>query len=229
MAFQARRTDAETEFDVRDVLHSDIRLTSGEIDAAVRDGVARLSGSVPTQAQKALAGTLAERIKGVTRVENNLAVVPRSPRSDVEITADVSMALSQDLAVDEDKIEVTTVDGVVYLRGSVESYAARRAADGDARGLPGVLDVIDELVVAPSFDKTDGELAADVGRQLEINLRLQSGQIAVEVIGGVAHLRGDVETVAQRWLADELARWTPGVLDIVNELRVKDSGLRKSA
>ena len=229
MPIRERRTDAETEFDVRDTLHSDLRLTSGEIEAVVRGGIAHLTGSVPTDAQKALAGTVADRIKGVRRVDNQLAIVPLSPRSDVEITADISMALAQDPGVDEDKIEVTTVDGFVYLRGTVGSYAMRMAADDDARRVPGVLDVIDELVVLPSLTRSDLDAAADVGNQLYRNLRLRPGQIQAEVIGGVAYLKGEVDTVSQRWLADELARWTPGVLDVVNELRVTGEKVRKSA
>jgi len=229
VATPSRRLDAEVEFDVRDALHSDFRLASADIEATVRGGVAHLTGSVPNYGQKALAGTVAERIKGVRAVDNRLVVIPRSPRSDVEITADVSLALAEDAAVDEDKIEVMTVDGVVYLRGSVESYAARRAAESDARAVEGVLDVINELVVAPSFGRSDLEVGAEVGRQLERNLRIQPGQIAVEVVGGVAHLRGEVDTLSLRWLADELARWTPGVIDVVNELKVRELPEQKSA
>ena len=229
MSIPTRRTDAEIEFDVGDALHSDVRLVSADIDATIRGGIARLAGSVSSHAQKALAGAIAQRIKGVTAVDNQLAVVPLSPRSDVEITADVSSALAQDPAVDEDKIEVTTVDGVVYLRGTEGSYAARQAADSDARTVSGVLDVIDELVVAPSVGRSDLDIRAEVGQQLSRNLRLRPGQVAVEVKAGIAYLRGEVETISQRWLADELARWTPGVLDVVNELRVKEQPRRMIA
>jgi len=150
-------------------------------------------------------------------------------RTDLDIKRDVTDALTSDIRVDAQNVDIDVVGGVVYLRGSVESYAARRAAESDARAVEGVLDVINELVVAPSFGRSDLEVGAEVGRQLERNLRIQPGQIAVEVVGGVAHLRGEVDTLSLRWLADELARWTPGVIDVVNELKVRELPEQKSA
>lgn len=220
MAIRHARSDAEIERDVKDILYADLRLSSENIEVEVRGGIAHLRGSVPNTAQKALARDLVGRIKGVRRVTSELEVIPLEPRSDADITADVATALALDSLVDEDKINVTTSDGVVHLEGTVNSYTERKAAYDDARQVAGVVDVINEILVAPSYARADEEIAREVRRQIEANLRMDTSDIEVEVVHGVAYLRGNVATVEQRWIAGDLARWTPGVIDVVNDLSV---------
>lgn len=213
-----KRADAEIERDVKDALYADLRVVSDNLDVQVLDGRVYLRGTVPNENQKALARMVADRIKGVRQVINHLDVMPLEIRSDADITADVVAALTIDTLVDEDKIDVTTVDGVVYLRGTVDSYVQRKSADENARSVRGVLDVINELVVVPSLARSDEEVAAEVVRQLSENLRLDITEIKVDVKHGVVRLRGTVTTVEQLWLVDEVARWTPGVIDVIDEL-----------
>ena len=47
-----------------------------------------------------------------------------------------------------ERIEVTLADGTVTLKGSVRSWAERRAALGSAGHAPGVRTVVDRLFVA---------------------------------------------------------------------------------
>lgn len=220
MAMKATRPDAEIERDVKDTIYADLRILSESIDVQVRQGRVYLRGVVPDENQKSLARMVADRIKGVQRVINELEVVPVESRGDADITADVVAALAADSLVDEDKIEVTTVDGIVYLRGTVGTYAERRAVDEDARSIRGVVDVIDEVLVAPSYACSDEEITAEFLEELRRNLKLDHKGVEVEAKHGILYLRGSVETVEQRWLIDELARWTPGVIDVVNELSV---------
>jgi len=214
------RPDAEVERDVRDALYSDVRIDSRNLDVVVQDGIVYLRGSVPDVVQKSIAREVAERIKGVRNVVNELEITPAEQRSDAGITADVVASLVRDSLVDERKVEVETVGGVVYLRGIVGSYTERRAADVDARTVPGVLDVVNELTVALSVARTDEAIAADVKLALETNIAGDLSDVHVDVKEGVVYLRGNVATVAQRWLIDEAVRWTPGVVDVVNDLGV---------
>jgi len=220
MAIRHSRSDAEIERDVKDTLYADVRISSEGIEVEVHGGVAYLRGNVPNAVQKALARDIASRIKGVQRVVNELGVIPPEPRSDADITADVVTALTVDTLVDEDKINVTTADGVVYLEGTVNSYTERKLAYDDARQVAGVVDVINEVVVAPSYAHSDEDIAREVRHQIEDNLRLDTSTIQVQVRHGVAYLRGNVATLEQRWIAGDLARWTPGVIDVVNDLNV---------
>lgn len=224
MAQRTSRGDAEVQYDVREALYADSRVITDNVEVDVEQGVVRLVGSVPEASQREAARRIAERVKGVKRVVDELVVVPLAPRQDVDITADVVTALARDTLVDQDKIEVATVDGVVYLRGTVGSYTERKAADYDARSVEGIRDVVDELVVAPPVAHDDAGLADAIRRQVAQNVRVDASLLSIQVKHGVAHLRGQVPSLTLRWIVDELARWTPGVVDVVNELRVLPRG-----
>lgn len=49
-------------------------LTSTHIHVRTREGVVRLTGSVPTAAEKQTAADVAKAVKGVTKVQNKLSV-----------------------------------------------------------------------------------------------------------------------------------------------------------
>src|SRR5690242_15831336 len=61
-------------------VHADAALKKHDIKVSVDDGVATLTGSVATSAQKARAARLA-RVKGVTRVDNQLEIKPTPTKS----------------------------------------------------------------------------------------------------------------------------------------------------
>ncbi|MCL5959549.1 MAG: BON domain-containing protein [Chloroflexi bacterium] len=220
MAIRHSRPDAEVERYLRDLIYADVRLNAENIQIEVSEGVALLRGSVPNSQQRALARDISNRIKGVRRVVNELEVVPAGARSDADITADVVSALTVDSLVDEDKIDVTTVDRVVHMEGTVNTYVERKAAYDDARQVSGVIDVINEVMVIPSYAHDDEEVRRNVRHQIQDNLRLDPFSIDVQVRHGIVRLRGSVATVEQRWIVGDLARWTPGVIDVTNDLVV---------
>lgn len=221
------RSDGEVEMDVKDALSADARIDSTNLHVEVANGVVRLGGSVPSFAMKNLARLVVERIKGVRDVEDRVVVEPLLPRLDADITADVVTGLMRDSLVDAPQVEVTTREGVVILRGVVDSYTERKAAEDVVRGVRGVVGIVNELRVVRTEWRADDEIFADVRRSLEQNLRLDPSSITVEVNEGVVRLVGTVPVPAQRWLADELVRWTPGVVDVVNELTTPPAPLRE--
>lgn len=84
-----RRDDTRIHDDVCDALADDDSLDAGDISVEVREGVVRLSGSVPHRMMKRLAEDLAEGCGGVRDVENALrvgippsGVVPGAPPFD---------------------------------------------------------------------------------------------------------------------------------------------------
>jgi hyperosmotically inducible periplasmic protein len=136
-----------------------------DIDVAVDNGVATLTGSVATSAQKAEAGTLA-KVTGVTRVENKVTVDPKVNASlmdktkhgmsktgeainDAWITTKVKYHLTgEDLLKDSD-INVDTNNHVVTLKGTVRSAAGRARAVLLAKDTEGVSKVVDQLTIGP--------------------------------------------------------------------------------
>lgn len=216
---QRQPADDRIAYEVRRALQIDSRLAEESIDVHVQDGVVRLVGYVATPDQRQIAVRIAGRLAGVRDVVDELAVVPRG-RSDVDVTADVVVALSQRPELPIGGIDVATVDGVVHLRGTVPSETARKVAEDTARGVDGVADVVDELLVEPPSPRTETEIADDVHQRITHLLRIEPERIAVRVENGVAILRGTVPSAELRMLADEVARWTPGVTEVRNQLVV---------
>jgi hypothetical protein len=73
-AAQGQRTDGQIEMDVVKALDASSALTNDLITAATIQSEVTLSGTVATDADKDLAGSVASRVDGVTKVHNNLQV-----------------------------------------------------------------------------------------------------------------------------------------------------------
>jgi len=69
------------------------------------------------------------------------------PRPDAEIKSDVESALFRDPNVRSYEVNVEVQNGVITLRGTVDDEFARRAAEDDARAVPGCREVRNELQV----------------------------------------------------------------------------------
>jgi osmotically-inducible protein OsmY len=126
-------------------------------------------------------------------------------------------------------IDVTTVDGIVTLTGVVESAAERREAVALALEADDVLRVEDELqVVPPSSDGmgemaetvTDAWVTTKIQAQYFVDPEVSSLAINVTTEVRVVTLEGEVETMAEKSLAESIARETRGVADVVSRLTV---------
>lgn len=73
-AAQGQRTDGQIEMDVVKALDASSALKNDLITAATIQGEVTLSGTVATQANKDLAGSIASHVDGVTKVHNNLQI-----------------------------------------------------------------------------------------------------------------------------------------------------------
>jgi osmotically-inducible protein OsmY len=129
---------------------------STEINVDTRNNVVTLFGMVPTPEAKTLAENEAAKVDGVTKIENQLQVVPRSSKELVEAKdKDVQNNLK---AVFKDRAELKGVNsdvknGVVRLTGTVDSGWDKLNAVRLARTTPGVRGVEEQLAV-----KGDGEV-----------------------------------------------------------------------
>jgi osmotically-inducible protein OsmY len=107
----------------RDIRRSDPRFKSAHLVIVSHKGVVLLAGQVESDDLVSRAEEVVGALSNVRRVHNELTVggstgyTARS--SDAWITAKVKSAMISHEAVDSDRINVTTVDSVVYLMGSV--------------------------------------------------------------------------------------------------------------
>ena len=134
------------------------------VDVEVQGGVATLSGSVATAAQKAEAARLAQ-IDGVRRVENTIEIDVDADKTladrakaglnkageainDAWITTKVKWFIAGDDLLDNSEVNVDTNANVVTLKGTVPSAAAKARAEQLAKDTEGVSRVVSELTVA---------------------------------------------------------------------------------
>lgn len=141
-------------------------------------------------------------------------------RSDAEVRQSIIDAFEGDARIAAGKIVVDVTHGFVVLRGTVATSYARRLAGDVAARVKGVQSVRNEIQAAGESGRTDAEIASEVGIDLAHSADLAQQPIEVEVRGGTVYLRGTVQSIEQKLLADEIAWWTAGVRDVINELVV---------
>jgi osmotically-inducible protein OsmY len=131
-------------------LWSDLRFMGKQISVETERGVVTLRGKVDSEETKNAAAEIVRRIEGVKQVRNELEVVPRERRAEVDardqtIARALEEQLKQDPQLQNAVIDARVDAGVVTLRGQVQSPAASSRAGELARGVPGVRSVKNEL------------------------------------------------------------------------------------
>ena len=123
---------------------------------------------------------------------------------------------------DADEIAVAAEDGTAILRGTVGSFAQRRAAVKDTRAVDGVFDVDDELQVR-LLDESRREDADIRGIALQIlmwDIEVPSESVDVKVDEGWITLKGTVTYQFESDAAYEDVASLYGVYGITNEIKV---------
>jgi len=111
------------------------------------DGVVTLFGKVDNERAKIEAGKEAQKVEGVARVHNDLAVdtsIKREKVADKDIESDVKRLLSKDSLAD---VKVGVRNGVIKLTGKVDTQTERVRAAMVSRTAKGARAVKNELEV----------------------------------------------------------------------------------
>lgn len=145
------------------------------------------------------------------------------PETDEWLTVKIQTALYSDMRFMGRGLAVDTVQGVVTLRGKVDSDQSKAAAATIARSVPGIRDVRNELHVVPSdqreqVDTRDDEIGRLLTGRFKQDPELKDDLITIRVDASVVTLIGEVKTAAASARADDLAHGVPGVSDVENEL-----------
>jgi osmotically-inducible protein OsmY len=216
--------------DVQDRLHWDSLVGEGPIDVMVRAGAVSLSGVVESAAEKARAVRVSW-VPGVTSVDaSGLGVEPdavggraRAPESDAAIERAVRRALSYEPRLAGSRIAVEFRQGVVTLRGIVESVKARLAAESVAAHVVHVTAVKNDLRVRRRVDVPDTAIADRVQAALAIDPMLDGYDLEVRVERGHVRLDGTVDDFAASAEAEDVISGLSGVQRVENALKVSDS------
>jgi hyperosmotically inducible periplasmic protein len=187
---------------VKSKLAADDTVKAYQIDVDTSGGVVTLSGAVQTQAAKDRAVQLARETDGVARVEDRLTVDP---------------AMTLDNRAGEAGRDAAA--GAQGTAGSASDKAGDAAEKiGDAARATGA--------AAAQAARDATPVVADAGITAAVKSRLLADpdvaglRIDVDTSGKVVTLNGNVKSAAQIAEAEKIARETPGVIRVVNNLKV---------
>ncbi|MFY1687127.1 BON domain-containing protein [Plantactinospora sp. WMMB782] len=142
--------------------------------------------------------------------------------SDEDIQRDILAELAWEPRVQPNEIGVAVRQGVVTLRGWVDNYAKKWAAERAAQRVHRVRAVANDLEVRlpSSAERDDPEIAAAATRALEWDAFVPAAEIEVTVSNGWVVLRGEVEWEYQRRAAEQAVRQLAGVRGLSNGISV---------
>lgn len=200
-------------------------------------------------ASAAVAGTACNRTPAEQEPARSSATEPGTERGDTAITTSVQAKFYADDEIRARHIDVSTDNGVVALRGTVDTDAVKQQAVNLARSVEGVSRVDDQLQVMavpsvaqaerPAMPPQETDPTGTAGRdpdgrvqpawittkiqaQYFVNPEIKPWNIDVTTTsGGLVTLRGEVDSAEDRTEAVRIARETEGVTSVDNKLRVK--------
>jgi osmotically-inducible protein OsmY len=216
----AMKTDSELQRDVLDELKWEPSVNAAEIGVAAKEGVVTLNGQVPSYAERFHAEEAAKRVYGVKALVNELDVkLPGAARrTDEDIARSAVSALTLNVSVPDEKIEITVSKGWVKLEGEVDWEFQKDSAERSIRYLPGVLGVSNLITVKPHVSPT--EVKKKIEEALKRAAEVDARRIGVEVNEGKVTLIGNVHSWLEKDEAVRAAWAAPGVHTVESRLTV---------
>jgi hyperosmotically inducible protein len=238
-------SEAATTMAVRTALSLNKQVSSYEIHVETNNGVATLTGLVPTENDKRTVEDITRSTKGVENVVNNLNVDPKAQAAvsdkqratDLEIKVALLEGILNNPQLKTQNIKVDVINNDVRLTGNVQSSDQKATAESIARAIPNVHSV-DSYGVAvtntpntpstPSAAQTQNSKQAEdekLSAMVESALSRESAitfpqKIKVQSTNGIVYLTGTAASKAEKALAGQLAHNTAGAKDVVNNIDV---------
>ena len=116
-------------------------------------------------------------------------------------------------------IDFSCEDGKIVMEGMVDGISSKRKAVIAASTVcPGI---IDRLKVKPASHMGEAEIMRHLENAFDEDYALEGLSIDVSVTKDcIVHLDGTVHSLVQKKLAEVLAWWVPGSVDVINNLEV---------
>jgi osmotically-inducible protein OsmY len=229
------RPDADIRKDIQNALRQDPATESYKVAVSVQGGVATLTGSIGSYEEEQLTARMAEGVKGVKEVRNDVTISYLAKRTDSEIAADVKARLQWDIWMNGGMINPAVADGKVTLTGTIGSAISKSRAFDDA-WVNGVTSVDDSgLKIEPQAHnvahqdftdaaKSDGEIKLAIQAALHLDPRVSAFSPDVTVEGGMVILGGNVGNLKAKTSAAQDAINIVGVEGVDNYLKVRSDG-----
>lgn len=197
---------------------NDSTLKKYDIKVRVNDGVATLTGTVPTEADRRMAAQMAT-MPGVARVDNQIVVdldasrVAGTAGSKIEKGADKTKE-GVDKAIDK------SAEGISKATEKTKEGAAK-AAEKTKEGAATAADKSAEGVSKAGEAITDVWIKARVKSKFVDEDTLKGSDISVDVTDHVVTLSGTVASEAGRLRAIEEAKRVDGVHQVIDRMTIK--------
>ena len=224
--------DAATTSKVKTALLLSKHVSAFDVKARTNRGEVTLTGEVPTEETRRLAGAITQDTSGVTAVHNNLTVNPAARGNqemeqlgdrvaDLEIKTLVIDQLGRTPELKDKQIKVQVSKRIVTLDGAVDTPVQKRAAEQIALQAPGVQGLAGQLTVANAAavpESADDKLARRVEFELYSTRALPVQSVQVRSQDGTVILTGPVTSRAEKLLAERVSQSVDGVKRVVNNL-----------
>jgi osmotically-inducible protein OsmY len=140
-------TDTEIAAASADALDADKFVPKGAVTADVLNGYVTLTGQVRHHFQRQAAEHAISRVDGVLGIDDSIAL--SSDPIPTDVADRIRNAFKRNAIIDESTIEVSNVGHTIELDGTVSSWAALEAGVDTAWAAPGVMNVVNNLIVIP--------------------------------------------------------------------------------
>jgi osmotically-inducible protein OsmY len=212
--------DNELTADVSDELFWDPKVDNTAIAVSADGGKITLRGTVGSLREKREAKKAAQKVFGVTSVDNQLKVklMNDDRRADAELRGDVLQALMLDGLVPS-TVDAKVEDGFVTLTGTAEWQYQRDEAESVASNIVGTLDVLDEIELTYPTPSA-GDVQESIKKAFKRNAGIDADDLIVSTHNGTVTLDGTVGSWAEHDEALDAAWAAPGVTSVHDEMTV---------
>ncbi|MFW5760445.1 MAG: BON domain-containing protein [Cyclobacteriaceae bacterium] len=211
--------------DIFDKLTWDDSIDAHDINVSVLEGVASLEGTVPSYSAKMAAEGYAYQASDVTDVRNNLTIdfpTDEAVPSDIEIATTIEKKLKWNSQINARGIDIDVTNGKVILSGVVDSYWEKLLAGNITFKTRGIIDVANNLAVTPVKSINDIDIENDIRNAFRRNgITKDDRNLKVSVNGGIVKLSGILPNYLLKTRAIEIAAYTSGVKDIVDDIKIE--------
>jgi len=204
-ASQAEPSDETIRLAVEDQLLRSDSVEGHAIDVTADKGIVTLSGRVQNLLARRIAARLAQRVRGVQSVINQMEIVAPH-RDDAPIQKDIEAALHADAATCWLDVKVTVSFSRATLTGSVPSSGLKTLAERVSSGVNGVVGIDNQLATDAKLRPGDAELQSAITQLFEFSAILDDADLKVSVKDGTAVLNGIVGSSLQKSYGVDLAQ-----------------------
>ncbi|MDO9313568.1 MAG: BON domain-containing protein [Burkholderiaceae bacterium] len=140
-----KRSDSEIAQAIETAFKWHVFVPADRVHVKVEKGWVTLSGEVEWEYQRSASEKTVRPLTGVLGVTNQITLKAQIPPTDIKNR--ITEALKRHAEREARNVEVTVNGSVVTLRGKVDSWTERMAAQGATWSAPGITKVVNELRV----------------------------------------------------------------------------------